>query len=284
MRYTTLISCNELADHLYDTSFVVFDCRFELSKPDSGFQAYQKDHIPGALYANLDKDLSSAITETTGRHPLPVPEVFADKLAQWGVDDTKQVAIYDDNSGAIAARMWWMLRWAGHEAVAVLNGGYKQWQSEGRPCDGDLPHVTPVSREVLPTGDNIVDVTFVEQHLDDNNFMLVDARGKARFTGEQEPLDKVGGHIPGAINYPFMNNLDDKGCFKSADELRSGFNAILQEKSPASTIHSCGSGVTACHNLLAMEVAGLTGGKLFPGSWSEWITDSNRPIEKGGQK
>lgn len=279
--YTTIVGAEELARHLDDPDWVVFDCRFTLTDPDSGLKAYRAGHIPGARYAHLNHDLSSEITATSGRHPLPDPAQLAEKLGQWGVDHHKQVVVYDDSFGAMACRMWWLLRWLGHENVALLDGGYPRWLRNKLSVTTDLPAITPAKFEPRPNDAMWVDTQYVEQAVGDKQTLLVDARSEDRFNGEREPLDKVAGHVPGSVNFPFEDNLDLGGTFLSAEELREVYDELLDGTAPDQVIQMCGSGVTACHSLIAMEHAGLTGARLYPGSWSAWITDPGRPVETG---
>lgn len=282
MKYTTLISTEQLAQHLDDPDWVVFDCRFTLTNPGAGFQSYLTAHVPGARYAHLDNDLSSEVTPLTGRHPLPDVDVLADKLGKWGVDATRQVVVYDDSFGAMASRMWWILRWLGHDAVALLDGGIQRWQQrEKRPVSAELPVIQPTRFNAKPGREMWVSSEELDQALQRERILLLDARSEERFNGEIEPLDKVAGHIPGAVNLPFEDNLDLGGAFMTADELSTFYLDTLNGMAAEKVIHMCGSGVTACHNLLAMEHAGMTGAKLYVGSWSEWITDPKRPVVTG---
>lgn len=280
MNSTTLVDPDELARHLHDPRWIVFDCRFALTRPESGQAAYAKSHIPGARYAHLNDDLSGPVTTASGRHPLPDPDLLARKLGRWGVDRTRQVVVYDDSFGSMAVRLWWLLRWLGHEAVALLDGGFPAWQKQGRALSAELPAMTPV--EFMPARDDSlwVDSSSVLEALRHKR-LIVDARAEERFTGFIEPLDKVAGHIPGSVNAPFEDNLDMRGNFLKPEELRAQYESLLQGAAPGDVIHLCGSGVTACHNLLALERAGLPGGKLYVGSWSEWITDPSRPVATG---
>ena len=279
----TLVSTEELAAHLEDPDWVVIDCRFTLTEPEAGRAAYARSHIPGARYAHLDDDLSSPKTATSGRHPLPDPARLAAKLGQWGVGEKTQVVVYDDSFGSIAVRLWWLLRWLGHDAVALLDGGLPKWKKEGRPMTEQLPGIVPAIFTARPSRDMWVDTPAVLEALDRKQALIIDARADIRFSGDIEPIDPVAGHIPGAVNLPFEDNLDMGGTFLPAEELRELYQGLLHGKPPESVIHMCGSGVTTCHNLLAMEIAGLSGGKLYPGSWSEWITDPARPVATGEQ-
>lgn len=285
MAFTTLIDPETLQRHLEHPDWVVVDCRFSLSDPAYGCRAYREAHIPGAVYAHLDEDLSGPIVPgRTGRHPLPDPDWLAQKLGAWGIDNRTQVVAYDDAGGAFAARLWWLLGWLGHDAVAVLDGGWSRWVREGRPVRGGIetrPRRTFVPR-IRP--ERVVSADEVLQHLHDPAWRLLDARAPARYRGEQEPIDPVAGHIPGAVNAPFAENLTPDGTFRPPDELRQRFEALLGDVPPERVICYCGSGVTAVHNLLAMAHAGLPGARLYAGSWSEWITDPRRPVARGGER
>ena len=278
--FNTIIPVTELATHLNDPVWIIIDCRFDLVDTEAGRHAYKEAHIPGARYAHLDEDLSSPITPHSGRHPLPDPTRLATQLGAWGVDVSKQVVVYDAAGGAIAGRLWWLLRWLGHDAVALLDGGLKSWQAADLALTDKLPEITPAAFIPKQRDELYVTSKHVEQLHTDKHYRVVDARAPQRFSGEVEPLDKVAGHIPGAINMPWDNNVESNGTFRSRDALRQMFEQQLGEIPPENVIHSCGSGVTACHNIIAMEYAGLPGAKLYPGSWSEWITDGKRPIER----
>ena len=280
MILTTLVNTETLSRHIDDPRWVVVDCRFVLTNPDAGQRAYAAGHIPGARYAHLENDLSSPVTPASGRHPLPYPQVLAEKLGRWGIDKSSQVVVYDDTFGAMAARLWWLLRWLGHEAVALLDGGFPKWQREGRSVTPELPVIQ--ATQFHPTINNAmwVDAEYVERMHERKDGALIDARADIRFRGDVEPLDKVAGHIPGAINIPYEDNLDFSGEFMSDEALRELYLAALNNIAPDKVVQMCGSGVTACHNILAMEHAGLAGSKLYAGSWSEWITDASRPVAK----
>ncbi len=282
MKFTTLVSTSELAAHLDDPEWIVFDCRTTLTDPEAGRRAYAHGHIPGARYAHLDEDLSAPVTNTTGRHPLPDPNILAEKLGRWGVGADSQVVAYDDSFGAMAVRLWWLLRWLGHEKVALLDGGYPKWHNkEQRPVTDALPEIRPAIFHATPHRALWADASQVDAARRDSQWKVLDARPEMRFTGDVEPLDPVAGHIPGTFNWPFEENLDLGGTYLPAEELRETYLNILGDTPPSRVIHSCGSGVTACHNILAMEHAGLSGSLLYPGSWSEWITDPSRPVETG---
>ena len=273
-----LVSVEDLAAH---PEWRVFDCRHDLKNTEYGRQAYARGHIPGALFLHLDSDLSGVANGRNGRHPLPDAAVFARRMSASGVDATTQVVTYDNEGGIFAARLWWLLRWVGHERVAVLDGGLAGWRRGGRPLEERLPTVEGGSFTPSPR-DMAVDVWQVLANLQSQRLLLVDARSAERFRGENETLDPVGGHIPGAVNRFYFENLDDDGCFfKPADMLRSEFETLLAGRPASQVVQQCGSGVTACHNLLAMELAGLSGSKLYPGSWSEWCADPSRPVATG---
>jgi len=275
MNGSTLVSTGELAANF--PKWRVFDCRHDLARPDLGEQQYREGHIPGALFAHLDRDLSGAKTGKNGRHPLPEPQDFEKWLEKTGLTPQDQVVCYDAGPGAMAARLWWMLRWIGHEKVAVLDGGFAKWTKEGRPVALDVPLFTPLNYPIKLRKDFAVDVRTVEQTL--GKPLLLDARAPARYRGEQEPIDPVAGRIKGAKNRFNLDNMTPQGTFKSSEELKKEFQAVLHGRPPSEVIHYCGSGVAACHNLLAMELAGLKGGKLYAGSWSEWAQDPARPKE-----
>jgi thiosulfate/3-mercaptopyruvate sulfurtransferase len=283
MKFTTLISQDQLAQHLHDPQLLIFDCRFALTRPESGRQAYAKAHIPGASYAHLNEDLSAPITPTSGRHPLPDPHLLAEKLGRWGVDRDKQVVVYDDSFGSMAVRLWWLLRWLGHDAVALLDGGFPAWQKQGRELSAEIPLMRPSEFDPVQDDSLWVDSDDMLQALQQKR-VIIDARAEERYSGLIEPLDKVAGHIPGTLNSPIEDNLDMRGNFLKAEELRALYEPLLGGVPPGEVIHMCGSGVTACHNLLALEIAGMPGGKLYAGSWSEWITDPSRPIWSKGEK
>ena len=279
MSYTTLVSVTELAAHLDDSDWLVFDCRHDLGDTDMGRRAYAQSHIPGARFLHLDEDLSGSKTGKNGRHPLPAPEKFCARLAALAMTHDKQVVAYDAAGGCYAARLWWMLRWVGHTPVAVLDGGWDTWLAAGLPVSVKPPAPTPGAFSGIAR-DSAVDARYVLSQLEQPQVRVVDARSPERFRGENETLDPVGGHIPGALNRFFKKNLAADGRFKPATALRQEFSELLGAAPPARVVHQCGSGVTACHNLLAMEIAGLSGSKLYPGSWSEWCSDPQRPVAR----
>jgi thiosulfate/3-mercaptopyruvate sulfurtransferase len=278
MPYTTLVSASDLVGHLDDTGWVIVDCRFALDKPEASYLVYREAHIPGSRYMHLDQDLSGKPNGKNGRHPLPDPQVFMGKVGSLGIDANKQVVTYDDGSSTFAARLWWMLRWVGHDGVAVLDGGWAQWLKDGFPQSSDTPQIKPAIFKGSPNNSFWVDVQFVADHLHDSGFRLLDARSPERFAGIGEVLHPVAGHIPGAVNHFYRDNLDRQSCFKSIAQLREMFEEDMAGLSPRQVVHQCGSGVSACQNLLAMEIAGLAGSRLYPGSWSEWCSDPARPI------
>ena len=273
-----LVSVEQLVAH---PEWRVFDCRHDLKNTEYGRQAYARGHIPGALFLHLDDDLSGAKTGANGRHPLPAIADFARRMSECGVDETIQVVAYDNEGGIFASRLWWMLRWLGHERVAVLDGGLAGWKRAKRELTDALPVVAPRKFNPQPQ-DMTVDAGQLLTGLPAERPLILDARSPERFRGENETLDPVGGHIPGAMNRFYFDNLDDAGCFfKPAAELRAEFDAMLDGRAPGEVVQQCGSGVTACHNLLAMELVGLSGSKLYPGSWSEWCADPSRPVATG---
>lgn len=281
-----LVSVEELASHRDDPEWIVFDCRHDLAAPAAGKSLYRTAHIPGARFAHLDRDLSGAKSGSdgrhpSGRHPLPAREAFAAFLVASGVNRGSTLVAYDASNALYASRFWWLARWVGHASVAVLDGGLPAWQAAGLPMSGDVPQ--PAAGD-FRIGDPLVahvDTEDVEANLSTQARLVVDARAPERYRGEVEPLDPVAGHIPQAVNRPMAKNLTADGRFKSAEELRDDFESLLAGRAPDTLVHSCGSGVTACHNLLAMEVAGLGGAALYAGSWSAWCADPRRPIARG---
>lgn len=277
MTFRTLVSAPDLAAHLNDASWRVFDCRHDLTDPTAGERTYRAAHIPGAQFMHLDRDLSGPKTGANGRHPLPDPASLAQALGRRGVSSDTQVVVYDDTGGMFAARMWWLLRWLGHDKVALLDGGMQAWQHAGYSFTEVITPPAPTSfRWCLAAP--IVDADYVLAHLREPDMLVVDARSPERFRGENETLDPVGGHIPGAVNRFFKDNLSADGRFKPAAQLRREFDRLLEGRAIETIVNQCGSGATACHNLLALEIAGLPGARLYPGSWSEWCHDPKRPI------
>lgn len=279
--HDTLIDPATLARHLGDPAWVVLDVRHDLAKPDDwGRDQYRAAHLPGAVFVHLDTDLSAPKTGRNGRHPLPSPEDAAALFGRCGIDARTQVVCYDQNGGMFASRAWWMLRWLGHDAAAVLDGGYDRWVREGRPTTTAVP--APV-RRTFPIRSRLpfADAAEVEASLGTRALTIVDARAPERFRGEVEPLDPVAGHIPGAINRPYATNLRPDGTFKDAATLKAEYAALLRDTPLDRVVHHCGSGVTACHSVLAMAVAGYPITRLYPGSWSEWVADRSRPVATG---
>jgi thiosulfate/3-mercaptopyruvate sulfurtransferase len=286
MAFQTLIDVHALQKLLGEPRLAVVDCRFDLMNPEAGRQAYSRAHIPGARYADLNRDLSAPIGAHTGRHPLPSPDAFAAWLGAIGIGDDTQVVAYDEANGSIAARLWWMLRWLGHDAVAVLDGGFKAWTDHGgalQAGDAGPPAAGREARHFTPRVDlsSVVNTTELENALRDRKSLLVDARAPERYAGTVEPIDPVAGHIPGAVNRPYTASLGADGRFLPAAELKRRWAENLPGADFTNLVAMCGSGVTACHNLLSLEVAGLRGGKLYAGSWSEWIRDPRRPVARG---
>ncbi len=277
--YTTLITASELAS-LRD-AFIV-DCSHDLAQPEAGRQAYDQAHIPGALFLHLDRDLSAPKSGHNGRHPLPDPDAFAGRLAQLGLRQNQQVVAYDRTGGSFAARLWWMLRWLGHDAAAVLDGGWQAWTAAGGASECTAPAARgPGDFSRRPALAGAVPARGVLDNLHSGKHLVLDARAPERYAGEVEPIDPVGGHIPGAKNRFYQTNLQPDGAFKSREQLREEFTALLEDWDPRDVIHHCGSGVTGCHNLLAMTYAGMDGSLLYPGSWSEWCADPARPVATG---
>jgi thiosulfate/3-mercaptopyruvate sulfurtransferase len=276
---TPLISTEELAARLSDGNWFVADCRFELGKPEAGRAAYMAGHIPGAVHVDLERDLSAPVTPQTGRHPLPSPAEFAATLARIGVSNETQIACYDAASGAFAARLWWMLRWVGHEAVAVLDGGFAAWVAEGRPVSVESAPRPSATFVAEPRPEMVLDTPGAARALARGE-TLVDVRGAERFAGTVEPIDAVAGHVPGAVNLPYLENLGASGRFRAPGELAELWRARTGAAPGRAPICMCGSGVTACHGLLALEAAGIAGGRLYAGSWSEWIRDPSRPVAR----
>lgn len=278
--FGNVISVAGLAAILGEPDVVVFDCRHDLLNPAAGERAWLATHIRGARFLHLDRDLSAPKTGKNGRHPLPDPQVFAELLAARGVDNDSRVVAYDDADGTFAARLWWMLRWLGHDRVAVLDGGFNEWVDAGLPRSGGPERAEPARFGYRLRAADVVDADFVAAHLGDPSVLVLDARAPERYLGAIEPLDPVAGHVPGAVNRFFGDNLDADGHFKPAQRLNAEFSALIGGRKPRDVLQMCGSGVTACHNLLAMELAGVHGSRLYAGSWSEWCSDPARPVER----
>ena len=281
MAYTTIISAAQLADIAGNDDVRIFDCRFSLKDPQGGLKSYQAGHIPGAQFADMDTQLSSPMTESSGRHPLPAEETFLEQLHVWGINNSTQVIAYDDISGAFAARLWWLLRWMGHQKVAVLDGGLKKWEGSGFALSQEAAQFPRGEFSGQANMQWVLDIDTVRAELDAGNITLIDARAADRFTGKDQNTDPVPGHVPGANNLPFGGNLDDQGLFDSPSTIKQRFEQVIQDRPIDQVVNMCGSGVTACHNLLAMEIAGFVPPKLFVGSWSQWIRDPSRPVATG---
>lgn len=280
--YETIISVKALADLLNKPSgnVVIVDCRFSMANAEWGRTEYTQGHIPGSVYAHLNKDLSAPVLPgKTGRHPLPDPDQFLSWVTQHGISNETQVIAYDQAGGGYASRLWWLMRWLGHHAVAVLDGGWKGWQNANLPVDSIEPNAMLVGYTPAFRDDLIVMVDKVGEWACDNIHTVVDSREAHRYAGIEEPIDPVAGHIPGAINKPFAENSNPDGTWKSPEELRARFAPLLLDRKSDEIVFYCGSGVTACHNVLAFKHAGLGDAKLYPGSWSEWITDESRKVE-----
>ena len=280
MAHATLISTDTLAAHL-DGSWAIVDCRYDLRNQSWGHEQYRAGHIPGAVYASLSHDLSAVPSGTNGRHPLPCVEDLEATFGRLGISSDTQVAIYDQDSGMYASRMWWMLRYMGHDAAAVLDGGWAKWLREGRSIRAGEETRPAAVFTTHRRKELRVMVDRVQAAVDDKSMLLMDARAPERFEGANEPLDRTPGHIPGAVNYFFRRNVTEEGVMLPPERLRQQFGEVLGNRSPEDVVMYCGSGVTACQNLLAMEHAGLRGAKLYVGSWSEWSADPARPVETG---
>jgi thiosulfate/3-mercaptopyruvate sulfurtransferase len=281
MTVSTLVSAQDLSLSLGSEDLLVFDCRFDLADTDKGRREYRQAHIPGAQYAHLDEHLSSPITPDSGRHPLPDMESLCQWLSDCGMTGDKQVVAYDDSGGAMAVRLWWLLKGLGHERVALLDGGWPAWAKLGLPVETET--VTPQATDFRAEFDTglVVSTDELERNLDQPSLQVVDVRSSERFRGEAEPIDPVAGHIPGALNLPLTENLDENGFFKSTQELRALYQPLVDRYPVDNQVYMCGSGVTACHSLLALVCAGYPMPRLYAGSWSEWIRDPARPVATG---
>jgi thiosulfate/3-mercaptopyruvate sulfurtransferase len=282
---TTLINAADLASHIDDPNWVVVDCRHDLMNLSAGRDGYGIAHLPHAVFADMETELSGARRGADGafrgRHPLPECAALVETLRGWGVNDGTQVVAYDAHGGMFAARLWWLLRWIGHEAVAVLDGGMAAWQAQGLPLTAQVPSPSRGTIAERAPMVSTVSAAEVQANIGSGQRVVIDARAPDRFRGENETIDPVGGHIPGAKNRFFKDNLEADGRFKDGARLKADFEGLLGD--PSKAIMQCGSGVTACHNLLALEVAGLHGAALYPGSWSEWCADPSRPVATGSQ-
>ncbi len=277
--YRDIVSTSTLVAHLDDPTWIIFDCRFDLANPAWGEAEYLLGHIPGAIYAHLDRDLSEVVTPSTGRHPLPDPQVFANRLSSWGIDAGKQVIVYDHAGGTFAVRLWWLLKYYGHERAAVLNGGYPKWLAENRAIDAQVRKPDPAIFIPRLNPQMLISADEVEKHLSDPTWKLMDARTPARYRGEIEPIDTYAGHIPGAVNRFHNDNLQPDSTLLAPEILKQQFRDLLGDTSPEMVVMYCGSGVTSCHHILAMTIAGLPLPRIYAGSWSEWIRDPRRPTE-----
>jgi thiosulfate/3-mercaptopyruvate sulfurtransferase len=276
-----LVTTAELSAHLHDPAWIIFDCRHDLLDPERGARLFREGHVPGAQFAPVDTALSGPKTGTNGRHPLPAPDSFAEFLGRHGVSDTSYIVAYDDVGGQYAARLWWLARWIGLTRVALLDGGWPKWLADGRGTSTELPPSRSGAVQARPGCAGLWTSADVQARLGQRGSLVVDARAAERYRGELEPIDPVAGHIPGAANRFFKANLRDDLTFRPADELRREFETLLAGRSAGNVGHQCGSGITACVNLFAMEYAGLPGSKLYAGSWSEWIADPTRPVARG---
>jgi thiosulfate/3-mercaptopyruvate sulfurtransferase len=284
MAYTTLISTAELASHLDDPMWVIVDCRHTLADHALGERRYREGHIPGAVYASMERDLAAPVVPgMTGRHPLPEPGVLAATLGSWGVGEGVQVVAYDDAGGAMAARLWWMVRWLGHDAVAVLDGDFRAWMAEGRPVMPGIEHRAPRAFTPRVRANWVATTGEIAATLGTGELALFDARSAERYRGENETIDPKAGHIPGAISAPYQENLTPDGHFLPEAQLRARYAALLGERAAEECVFLCGSGVTAAHDLLALAHAGYAMPRLYVGSWSEWVADPARPVATGDQ-
>jgi thiosulfate/3-mercaptopyruvate sulfurtransferase len=283
MDYTTLLPAEVLKGRLGDPGWVILDVRHDLFDLAAGLRAYEAGHVPGAQFASIDNDLSGAKTGRNGRHPLPARDALIKRFRAWGIGNDSQVVAYDAQGGQFAARLWWLARWLGHRRVAVLDGGWPAWLAAGGTTETVVTTRAPGHFSAGASLVGVVTADAVLAALGEPNQLLLDARMPERYRGEQEPIDPVAGHIPGALNRPWQHNLAPDQRFKSASELKADFSTLMGGRTSGVVTHQCGSGVTACHNVLAMEVAGLPDSALYAGSWSEWIADAARPIRTGAE-
>jgi len=281
MNYTSLVSAEDVLNHLDNPHWRIVDCRFDLKDKHLGYEKYKLGHIPNAIYADLKKDLSSPVSEQSGRHPLPEVSAIIQKLGSWGISSQTQVVVYDDAHGSFAGRLWWLLNWLGHENVAVLNGGFGYWENLNYPITTDIPQIEPTTFTGRPDMSMIADMPVIENSLTNDKLLLIDVRDPERYAGHVEPIDKIAGHVPGAINVPWKTNIDENGLYYSKAQLKDHYSQLLVDMGAKDLVFMCGSGVTACHSLLAMKYIGISGAKLYPGSWSEWIQNPSHPVETG---
>ncbi len=281
--HTTLVSVQELQQHLADADWCVVDCRHDLTDHSLGQVQYQAGHIPSAQFARIEDDLSGPKTGRNGRHPLPDRDALVQRFRDWGIGNDTQIVAYDANGGSFAARLWWLARWLGHAKVALLDGGWPAWLAETGLASTDAPARARGNFEARDPLVRLLDTGAVQSLRNDPNLLLVDVRAPERYRGEQEPLDPVAGHIPGAVNRFWQANLTSpaESRFKSPRELRAELDALRDGRAPTQIAAYCGSGVTACHLILALEIAGLPGAAIYPGSWSEWVADRARPVATG---
>ena len=278
MSYKTIISENDLKNNINNKDFIIFDTRCDIKDRGYGIDSYTEGHIENSIFVDVDTDLASEKQARTGRHPLPQVEVFCEKLSHWGMHNNKQVVVYDDAGGAFAGRLWWMMKWLGHDNVAVLNGGLNSWVKNGNKLVTSPTIFEKSSFEPNVRPDMVASLADVENAQYGMSTILLDARSKERYEGISDPVDPIAGHVPGAISHPLGTNLDRTGKFKTKEELKHNFNKISSELNEKDIISMCGSGITACHNILALEMCGVKNVKLYVGSWSEWITDPNRTV------
>jgi len=276
--FTTLIAADTLCASLDNEKLLIFDCRFDLGDADKGESDYAISHIPNSVYAHMDRNLSSRIKPESGRHPMPGTQSLVGWLASCGLQEDMQVVVYDDAGGAMAARLWWLLKCLGHEAVALLDGGWQAWLSQGYAVNAEIPQAETSVFHADLNAHCEVTTEAVLRNLRHPHFVLVDVRADFRFRGENEPIDPIAGHIPGAWNIPLSENLDEQGRFKKPDELAKLYEDLLQQYPPEQQVYMCGSGVTACHSVIAMEILSGKRPRVYAGSWSEWIRDESRPI------
>lgn len=279
MNFTSIVSAEDTFRNVNEPNWRIFDCRFDLKDDSIGFAKYKSGHIPNAIFADLHKDLSAPVTNNSGRHPLPDVHDISHKLGLWGVDSNTQVVVYDDVYGSYAARLWWMLRWLGHKNVAVLNGGLTEWERLHLPVTKVIAEPKSTTFIAKPDMSMIADVSTIEKSISSEKIMLIDVRDSDRYQGIREPIDKIAGHIPGAINIPWKTNLDPSGQYLEKANLLPHYLKILDKTDTETIVFMCGSGVTACHSLVALEYLDLPAAKLYPGSWSEWIRNPDHPVE-----
>ena len=275
-----LVSCSELASRLADPDWIILDCQHDLMNHALGRESYARGHIPGAQFVDMEADMAGAKTGRNGRHPLPTPEAMIAAFSRLGVSAGKRVVAYDNSQNTYAGRVWWSLRYLGHGNVAVLDGGLGKWVAEGRRVTAEVPAPRPATFTGRPDEAMKVDVAAIVANLGRPGMTVIDARTAERYAGQQEPIDPVAGHIPGAKLRFWKDNINADGTYKPASELRAAFTALAGGAPASEIVHQCGSGVSACHNLIAMEIAGLTGSRLYPGSWSEWCADPARPVAR----